>query len=187
MAAVATAGDNGRALFRKLKRRIPEPEDVNFLNITAMMDMMTIILVFFLKNFSVSTSSVSIGDELRLPGSSTQIAAHQAVAITVTTKGILVEDEAVATVKGGAVDAAIKRDGQHGYFITPLYDELAKHATRLKLIEQRSGSRQPFSGEMTVMCDRGTPYRLLSEVLYTAGQAEFSRYRLVVIQREAKE
>jgi biopolymer transport protein ExbD len=186
MAAAAAARTDGRALYRKLKRRIPEPEDVTFLNITAMMDMMTIILVFFLKNFSVSTSNVNISDELRLPGSTTQIGAHQAVAITVTTRAILVEDEQVAAVKGGAVDASIKRDGEHGYFITPLYDELSRHATRLKLIEQRSGSRQPFSGEMTVLADRGTPYRLLSEVLYTAGQAEFSRYRLVVIQREAK-
>lgn len=177
---------DGRALYRKLRRRIPEPEDISFLNITAMMDMMTIILVFFLKNFSVSTSNVNIGKELNLPGSTTQIGAHQAVSIAVTTKAILVEEEQVASVKQGGVDASIKRDGEHGYFITPLYEELARHATRLKLIERKSAGKQPFSGEMVVMCDRGTPYRLVSEVLYTAGQAEFSRYRLVVIRRERK-
>jgi biopolymer transport protein ExbD len=181
------ARTDGRALWRKLKRRIPEPEDVNFLNITAMMDMMTIILVFFLKNFSVSTSSTAVGEELRLPGSSTQIAAHQAIALTLTTKALLVEDEQVAAIQGGAVDASLKRDGPNGYFITPLHDRLSRHATRLKLIQARSGNKQPFNGEMTVLCDGQTPYRLLAEVLYTAGQAEFSRYRLVVIQREAKE
>jgi biopolymer transport protein ExbD len=186
MGSVGSATADGRALYRRLRRRIPEPEDVSFLNITAMMDMMTIILVFFLKNFSVSTSNVNIGAELSLPGSTTQIGAHQAVSITVTTRAILVEEEPVATVKQGAVDASIKRDGPHGYFITPLYEALSKHATRLKLIESRSQGKQPFSGEIVVMCDKGTPYRLVSEILYTAGQAEFSRYRLVVIQREAK-
>ena len=34
-----------------------------------------------------------------------------------------------------------------------------------------------------VMVDKNTPYRLLTEVLYSAGQAEFKNYHLVVIRR----
>jgi hypothetical protein len=32
------------------------------------------------------------------------------------------------------------------------------------------------------MADKRTPYRLLTEVLYSAGQAEFNNYRLITIQ-----
>ena len=37
-----------------------------------------------------------------------------------------------------------------------------------------------FEGEIVLIADHGTPYRLISEVLYTAGQAEYSKYRLLV-------
>ena len=42
---------------------------------------------------------------------------------------------------------------------------------------------QTFDGIAIVMADRRTPYRLLTEVLYSAGQAEFSNYRLIVMQK----
>jgi len=35
---------------------------------------------------------------------------------------------------------------------------------------------------IVVIADQSTPYRLLSEVLYTAGQAEFGKYRLMVLK-----
>ena len=44
-----------RMLRKAIRKNAAEPE-VNFLNITAMMDMMTIILVFLLKSMSSSTS-----------------------------------------------------------------------------------------------------------------------------------
>ncbi|MCA9587174.1 MAG: hypothetical protein KC657_17720, partial [Myxococcales bacterium] len=45
-----------RELRRATPRRAHEAE-INFLNITAMLDMMTIILVFILKNMSASSAS----------------------------------------------------------------------------------------------------------------------------------
>jgi biopolymer transport protein ExbD len=36
---------------------------------------------------------------------------------------------------------------------------------------------------LTIIADKTTPYRLLTEVMYTAGKAEFQKYRLVVLQK----
>jgi len=47
-----------RELRREIKRRALEPE-INFLNITAMLDMMTIILVFLLKSMSAQTAAIT--------------------------------------------------------------------------------------------------------------------------------
>ena len=44
-------------------------QEVNFLNITAMLDIMTIILVFLLKTLGESTAAVPQSDDLRLPNS----------------------------------------------------------------------------------------------------------------------
>jgi biopolymer transport protein ExbD len=166
--------------YRRLKRGVPDGEEVAYLNITAMMDMMTIILVFFLKSFASSVENIPVGEDLMPPKSSSQVKPHQAVQITLTKKAILVEDEAVAAVKKGAVDSSIKKDGQSGYQINPLFTSLQKHATRLKKIEKLTGGKMKFAGEIVLIADHTTPYRLISEVLYTAGQAEYSKYRLLV-------
>ena len=86
-----------------------------------------------------------------------------------------------AVPKGPSVDPSVKRDGANGYYITPLVDVLSKHANRLKKIAAMGGAQ--FDGTAMVMVDKNTPYRLLTEVLYSAGQAEFKNYHLVVIKR----
>ena len=174
-----------KKMYRKLQRRVPELEDIGYLNITPMLDMMTIILVFFLKSFSVSTDNISMSEDLMPPKSSSDVKPHQAVKVTVTRSAILVEDDPVAAVKRGEVDSSIKRDGQSGYLINPLMTQLQKHATRLKKIEKMTGGKMKFKGELMLVADQTIPYRLLSEVLYTAGQAEFARYRMVVIRGNA--
>ena len=56
------------ALRKSIRRNAREPE-VNFLNITAMLDMMTIILVFLLKGLSSSSAAVPQSQDLTLPAS----------------------------------------------------------------------------------------------------------------------
>ncbi|MFH1131992.1 MAG: biopolymer transporter ExbD [Pseudomonadota bacterium] len=168
--------------YRVLKRTIPEEDPISHLNIVPMMDMMTILIVFFLKNFSVSAENVNLGEDMMLPKSNTQIEAHRAVSITITKRALLVENEPIAAVKKGEVGSDIKRDGQSSIIINPLLDILQKHATRLKRIEQMTGGKMKFEGEIVVLADRTTPYRLISEVLYTAGQAEYGKYRLMVLK-----
>jgi biopolymer transport protein ExbD len=152
-----------------------------YLNITPMMDMMTILLVFLLKQFSVQAAAASMSEGLQLPQSSIEAQRAQAVNITITQSAILVEGDGVTTVRAGAVDPSVKRDGANGYYITPLVDVLTKHANRLKKISAMGGTQ--FDGTAMILIDKNTPYRLLTEVLYSAGQAEFKNYHLVVIRR----
>jgi biopolymer transport protein ExbD len=179
---MASARFQAKKAYRKLRRRVPEPEDIAYLNITPMLDMMTIILVFFLKSFSVSVENVSLSDDLMPPTSNSHVKPHQAVQVTITKKAIVVEGEPIAAVKRGAVDASVKRDGTSGYLINPLLSNLQKHATRLKKIEKMTGGKMKFKGEIVLIADQSLPYRLVSEVLYTAGQAEFGKYRLLVLK-----
>ena len=152
-----------------------------YLNITPMMDMMTILLVFLLKQFAVQAEAASMSEGLQLPSSSVETTRPLAVNVTVSQNAILVEGDAVAPVRAGAVDPSLKRDGANGYYITPLVDTLTKHANRLKKIAAMGGTQ--FDGTSMIMVDKSTPYRLLTEVLYSAGQAEFRNYHLVVIKR----
>ena len=151
-----------------------------YLNITPMMDMMTILLVFLLKQFAVQQAATLSSEALQLPTSSIEAQRPLAVNVTITQNAVLVEGDGVTTVRAGAVDPSVKRDGANGYYITPLVDVLTKHANRLKKIAAMGGTQ--FDGTAMVMVDKQTPYRLLTEVLYSAGQAEFKNYHLVVIR-----
>lgn len=171
-----------RKAIHRLRRKIEEEaEEINFLNIMPMMDMMTILLVFLIKQFSVQQLAVSQPTGLQLPASTAQRQPQPAVNITITQTAVVVEDDAVVEVKGGTVDAKWKSQGAQGYAIDPIVSALSKHRTRLSRIAQLQG--QTFDGIAIVMADRRTPYRLLTEVLYSAGQAEFANYRLIVMQK----
>ena len=170
-----------RKMISRIKSKISDGGDVSHLNITAMMDMMSILLVFLLKQFSVEASAASMNESLQLPTSSIEASHPLAVNITITQNAVLVEGDGVTTVRAGGVDPSVKRDGANGYYITPLVDVLTKHANRLKKIAAMGGSQ--FDGTAMVLVDKNTPYRLLTEVLYSAGQAEFKNYHLVVIRK----
>ena len=101
-----------------------------------MMDMMTIILVFLLKSFSSSTSTITFDQNLQVPKSFTELKPKLAVTVTVTKKVILVEGDAIAPINAGRVDPAVKRDGENGYYITPLVEILEKHARREKKVAE---------------------------------------------------
>ena len=190
MAAQKAASPNDvpdREAKRQLKRFKAQVEEEAiehqqaYLNITPMMDMMTILLVFLLKQFAVQQAATLTSEGLQLPTSSIEAQRPLAVNVTITQNAILVEGDGVTTVRAGGVDPSVKRDGANGYYITPLVDTLQKHANRLKKIAIIGGTK--FDGTAMIMVDKATPYRLLTEILYSCGQAEFSNYHLVVIKR----
>jgi biopolymer transport protein ExbD len=170
----------GKRAIRAFARKLAEPDVVKDLNITPMMDMMTIILVFLLKTFSSTTSNITFDQNLQVPKSITQLKPKEAVSVTITKKILLVEGDAVAPVNGGKVDPAVKRDGENGYYITPLVDILEKHARKEKKVAELTG--QKFEAQLMLVADQTTPYRLLTEVLYSCGQAGYANYRLLVLK-----
>jgi len=170
----------GKRAIRGFARKLAEPDVVKDLNITPMMDMMTIILVFLLKTFSSSTSTITFDQNLQVPKSITQLKPKEAVSVTITKKIVLVEGDAIAPINNGKVDPAVKRDGENGYYITPLVDVLEKHARKEKKVAELTG--QKFEAQLMLVADQTTPYRLLTEVLYSCGQAGYANYRLLVLK-----
>jgi biopolymer transport protein ExbD len=174
----------GKKAIRSFARKLEEPEVIKDLNITPMMDMMTIILVFLLKSFTSSASTITFDQNLRVPKSTTQIKTKLAVMVTITKKVILVEGDAIAPVNQGKVDPTVKRDGENGYYITPLVETLEKHAKREKKVADLTGAK--FDAQLVIVADQSTPYRLLTEIFYSCGQAGYANYRLLVLKSKGE-
>jgi biopolymer transport protein ExbD len=177
-----------KAALRKAIRKNARDPEIDFLNITAMLDLMTIILVFLLKSLSASSASIPQSKDLTLPSSIiTTEAAQEGVVIVLSKTQILVGDDPSPIVllssreqlAQSGVDSRYKRSGPNDLYIVPLANALSHARDTDKQIRQAKGL-DPSSSEAVIIADSTTPYRLLLEVLFTAGQSEFGKYHLMV-------
>jgi len=187
-AGQSTAIIRYKAELRKAIRRNAHDPEVNFLNITAMLDIMTIILVFLLKSLGESSNAIPQSDDLRLPTSVAKTDPHQeGVTLTISKSQILVGDQKIITLPGResqaqtGVGAQHKRGGPNDLYIVPLGNVL-QTARRTDVSVRRAKGLDPSTSEAIIIADRGTPYRLFIEVLFTLGQSEFGKYHLMVMQ-----
>jgi len=184
----ATMGQVKQAIRRKLRRQAPHEEQT--LNIYAMIDMMTILLVFLIMQFANSASSkLSESAELQIPYTVSRESVDNATTITISRKQILAPDanqvqEPLITLNASSqVDPNDKQGGSNGFLIVPLYKRMDEHATRLKKIADALGGKQPFTGNVQIVADARTPFRTLSEVIYTLGQCGFKHIRFVLKEK----
>ncbi len=173
-----------RLLRKEIRRRAGEPE-INFLNITAMMDMMTIILVFLLKSMSASSASVPSSSDLVMPKSViSSEASQEGVPVLISRSSISVGGDPVCTVPTDAthgVEGKFKRGGANDLYITPLANALQTWRETDRAVRAATG-KDPSHSEAIIIADAGTPYRLLVEVLFTLGQCEFAKFHMMALQ-----
>jgi biopolymer transport protein ExbD len=161
------------------------------LNITSMMDIMTIILIFLLKSYSTEDISVAPSADLEVPVSTAEKPPKLAVQVVVSKSAIIVDSIPVLSLTRvtdpttGAEVPAIPAEEKRGQMVSRLYEKLLEKAEAAKLQSQRV-SREDldvgFKGQILLQCDKELPFSLIREVMYTAGQAQFSEFRFVVIK-----
>jgi biopolymer transport protein ExbD len=171
--------------YRKARRKAREAEgEIRELNIVAMMDMMTIILVFLLKSYQASAINVNMSADLTIPQSTTQLHPQENITVTVSMKEVAVNDRKIVEVRGGLIPAAVK-DGKRAeaFYVGAIHEALKKEVDKQKYIA-RYNKDAPFAGRLNVVVDRKIPYRTLMDVLYTAGQAELGEYKFMVLKND---
>lgn len=194
MAVIDTARNHEQAkllkdrqvrLDRRARRKVRERAgEIKELNIVAMMDMMTILLVFLLKSYQASTLSVNMSEGLTIPVSSTQLVPQENISITVSMNEVAVNDRKVVQMQRGVIPADYKEGGRaEAFYVGPVFDALKKEVDKQKYIAQYN-KNAPFSGRINVIADKKITYRTLMEVLYTAGQAELGEYKFMVMKND---
>ena len=171
--------------YRRDRRKAREREgEIKELNIVAMMDMMTIILVFLLKSYQASTINVNMGADLTIPLSTTQLHPQENITVTVSLKEVTVNDKKIVPVQGGAIPASAKEGGRaDAFYVGAVHDAFMKEVEKQKYIA-RYNPKAPFTGRVNVVADKKIPYRTLMDVLYTAGQAELGEYKFMVMKND---
>jgi biopolymer transport protein ExbD len=151
------------------------------IQITSMVDMFVILLVFLLKTYSTSPVNITPKDGLRIPESTATMDPVDVVKLIVAEDGVFVEDKKVMDLEKGRIPASVadKRDPS---FLRSLYEALDERAKLAKSISQVNDSFE-FDGKILLQADRGLPYDLLQKVMYTSMMAGYAEVKLAVAQK----
>lgn len=153
------------------------------LNMNSLMDIFVNVLIYLLMNYSTSPVDITQSPERQLPKSTTTLPIKHTTTIGVTKRSILVNRKKVCDVRDGRVDPSLKKDKDaSSYMIIPLFESLKAAATKRKKIAKYNKAIK-FKGFATIVADSDMPFRLLSEIMYTAGQAEFGKFKFAVVKK----
>ncbi len=143
------------------------------LNMNAMMDMMTIILLFLLKSFSTEGSLVTASEQLKLPISHQGEKPKKELQVSVAKDMILVNDKIVFMLEDLTEDMII---------IPALFEKLDEYAEQERELEVEVGKE--FTHEVIIQGDQAVPFDLLYKVMYTCSRSDFYKMRLLTVKLE---
>ena len=144
------------------------------LNITPMMDIFTIILVFLLKMYSAQGQLVTPAKGLTLPTSTINNATHEALSVKILEDKLLLEN--VVILEKESFLKVLKDNSEN--LIIPLHKALSRYAGEAKKSSEMFGRR--FSGEISIHGDSKVPFAFLKKVMYTCGEAGYPAMKLLV-------
>mgnify|MGYP003351196263 CR=1 FL=1 len=164
------------------------------LQLTSMMDVLIIIVIFLLKNYGLSLMQVPQEDKLELPKSKAQDVFGEGIVLQIAQDQIKIDHETVLTFKGdfkekkfelpeGAMDP---QNAGHGIFA--IFDVLKKKKEDFDTLASRApdpvAAAKKWNGDLLVQADKDVPYELIRNVMYTAGMAGYKQFRLTVQKQE---
>ncbi len=160
--------------YKKSKAMVRGKDKKVNLNLTSMIDMFTILVVFLLKSYSAEGQIVTVSDALTLPRSSAEQAVELNLEIIVTNETIVVDGDPVVNV-----DETVLAEGNP---IPALVERLRDH---LEYTQQMRGITDAAEEmKVNIQGDVATQAILLQRVMSSCAQAGYSSQNLAVIKVE---
>lgn len=143
--------------------------------LTSLIDVMTILLIYLLKSFSSEGEIVTLSKNLMLPESSASKKPRLTVVLMVNNQFILAEGKKIVDV-----DKVLLSDD----LVIPELDNWLENRRTLTQNNDQYTDNKKFSGDVTIQADKGIRFRLLKKIMYTCGRQEYNNFSLAVQKRE---
>ena len=160
----------GRSLKKRFSRRNRLSFDVD---ITSLLDILIILLVFLLKNYNTTGVLYTVPKEISLPFSESPTPSQNGIVVQVAKKSIWVDEKKIFDSKNEDVNILEKE-------ILPLYDELVKKREQIQQIEQTTEDAKKFTGLITLVVEKSLKYSDIKKVMETCANAGFMKFKLSV-------
>jgi biopolymer transport protein ExbD len=151
------------------------------IDITSLLDILTILLVFLLQSYNSSGVIINVPKEIELPRSASESLNNFGVNVQVSKTNIWVDD--VEVLSSESADATQTFD-EGGRRIVPLFNELTRIKETIKQSEKLSPDAKKFSGVVNLVVDKSLRYNYLKRVMYTCAAAGFKEFKFVVLTSE---
>jgi biopolymer transport protein ExbD len=157
------------------RKRRKGGEDFAKPQMTSLVDVLTVLVFFLLKNFSTEGDIVTQTKNLELPESSSKAKPEQMLNISISAKHILVEGTPVALVSEEQ-----ERGGNDIPGLARFLEDKRKQTEEIAEYDKNVS----FNGKLTIQGDRLIPYWLLQKVLATCGDNGYSSFSLAVMKKD---
>lgn len=163
---------------RSLKNRRGKKNKHIDVDITSLLDILTILMVFLLQSYNSSGVVINVPKEIDLPRSSSESMSTFGVNIQVSKNQIWVDDKEVVNTETTDADQLFDDGGRR---IIPLFDQLVKIKETIKQSQKLSPNAKPFSGVANLVVDKSLKYTYLKKVMYTCAAAGYKEFKFVVM------
>lgn len=153
---------------RKSLRRFKKQE-MN-LEINSLLDILVILLVFLIKNYSATNVELNIPKELTLPISKSATENNVGVSISLDKNYELYLGES---------NISILNEDEKG-LIQELFDELLVEKSKIDNLAMVSGGKS--TEIVNIMVDENIPYSFIKRIMFTSKEAGFKEFKFVVTQ-----
>ncbi|MBN2035185.1 MAG: biopolymer transporter ExbD [Chitinispirillaceae bacterium] len=144
-----------------------DPETGTFRpQLTSLVDVMAIILVFLIKTFSTEGNIITPSSDLELPVSTSAKQPSPRWSIEIARDHILSDGSLIASNRGYEKNDSL--------FIPELHQWLV-NKRRL---------RNDTTSKALIQCDKDVPYAIVKKVMYTCSRANFIDFSVLVIREE---
>lgn len=144
------------------------------LNLTSMVDMLTILVVFLLQTFSASGELLTVSKNITLPEAINFRDLEQAPIIAVSRDAVTLNGDPKAD------SSELSRDSGVDWKIPQLHDDLVVLKNNFKLLHPNP---EDFKGIVIVQADKNIDFKVIKKVMYTCAVAGYNNVNFAVQSR----
>lgn len=152
------------------------------LDITSLLDILVIMLVFLLKSYNSSGVVLNVPKDITLPDSESVQLNTSGVIVQVSKTKIYVDDKEVLDLTKPRNNSATYDHGNRR--IIPLFNELVKKKRLFKQVQKSAHQAKKFSGIVNLIIDKKLSYRKVKQIMYTCAEAGYKQYKFVVLGQD---
>jgi len=157
------------------------------LQITAMMDMFTIIVFFLLFSYSDKPNEIDLDKDINLPESIAEIDHENSVKLILSQSALKIDDVVIAQISGNRIKGFNVNSPKKSDLYLKLKEYRAKKTAELAMAKvdvEQGGEKEAKPEELQLLffCDRELPFKTINQVVKTAAMAGFPNFQLAVLE-----
>jgi biopolymer transport protein ExbD len=167
---------------RRLKRKIKEGnKEALELDITSLLDILVILLVFLLKSYNASDLKIDLAEQVVLPNSRSSILGNQSIIVQINKqKKIFIDNKLIGELRttNNKIPSLFTELTARKKILQTEFENIRIPAsvTEKDMLNRKKDKMK----KINIVLDKSLPYSVLSQVMHTSALAGFPEFKFIV-------